>query len=41
MNEEELKKEIRWILFEATPEQVEARLIQHPEFRKIKKEIEK
>jgi len=42
MNEDpELVKHIRWILYEATPEQVEAGLMQHPEFRKIKKDMER
>jgi hypothetical protein len=38
---EELKKQIRWILYEASPEQVEAGLMQHPEFRKIKEKMDK
>jgi hypothetical protein len=34
----ELLKQIKWILYEATPEQVEVGLMQHPEFRKIKED---
>lgn len=37
----ELNKQIKWILYEATPQEVESGLMQYSEFRKIKKEIEK
>ena len=31
----ELNKQIKWILYEATPEQVESLLMREPEYRRI------